>query len=107
MFLADVVGRVVATRRFEATQGYRLLWVQPLDHRGESAGQPEVALDTVLSGPGDRVVCVIGREASLAMDPPGRFSPVDLAIVGIVDRVDAVGRKAQPRQTEVEGSPRP
>ena len=88
MFLADVLGRVVATRRYDKTIGYRLLWVQPLDHHGEAAGQPEVALDTVLSGSGDRVICVIGREASMAMDLPGRFSPVDLAIVGIVDRVD-------------------
>jgi ethanolamine utilization protein EutN len=75
VFLADVLGRVVATRRYEKIHGYRLLWVQPLDHRGEPSGQPEVALDTVLSGPGDRVICVIGREASMA-------------IVGIVDRVD-------------------
>lgn len=88
MFLADVLGRVVATRRYDKTIGYRLLWVQPLDHHGKAAGQPEVALDTVLSGSGDRVICVIGREASMAMDLPGRFSPVDLAIVGIVDRVD-------------------
>lgn len=88
MFLADVLGRVVATRRYEKIHGYRLLWVQPLDHRGEPSGQPEVALDTVLSGPGDRVICVIGREASMAMDEAHRFSPVDLAIVGIVDRVD-------------------
>jgi ethanolamine utilization protein EutN len=95
MFLADVLGSVVATRRYEALQGYRLLWVQPLDHHGKEAGEPEVALDTALSGSGDRVICVIGREASLAMDPPERFSPVDLAIVGIVDRVDAVDVKAE------------
>ena len=89
MFLAQVLGSVVATRRYEGTVGYRLLWVQPLDQRGEPAGEPEVALDTVQSGAGDRVICVIGREASLAMDPPGRVSPVDLAVVAFADRVDA------------------
>lgn len=99
MFLAHVLGTVVATRRYEATRGYRLLWVQPLDHRGEPAGEPEVALDTVLSGSGDRVICVIGREASMAMDREERFSPVDLSIVGFVDRVDGnaeVAKKEKP-----------
>ena len=95
MFLAEVLGSVVATHRYEATRGYRLLWVQPLEHHGKRAGEPEVALDTTLSGPGDRVICVIGREASLAMDPPDRMRPVDLAIVGIVDRVDAGGGKTK------------
>lgn len=98
MFLADVLGRVVATRRYRATDGYRLLWVQPLDHDCKAAGQPEVALDTVLSGPGDRVFCVIGREASMAMDPSDRFSPVDLAIVGFVDRVDGDVEEAKKRR---------
>jgi microcompartment protein CcmK/EutM len=106
VFLADVLGRLVATRRYEATEGYRLLWVQPLDHRGESAGLPEVALDTVLSGPGDRVVCVIGREASLAMDGPERFSPVDLAIVGFVDRVDGDVEEAKKKRPARRGRKR-
>ena len=104
MFLAEVLGRLVATRRYGPTEGYRLLWVQPLDHRGAPAGEPEVALDTVLSGAGDRVICVIGREASLAMDPPHRFSPVDLAVVGIVDRVDAEGAGAGAPEAAARGS---
>lgn len=98
MFLADVLGSVVATRRYRETSAYRLFWVQPLDHTGEPAGDPQVALDTVLSGSGDRVFCVIGREASLAMDPPDRFSPVDLAIVGFVDRVDGDVEVAKPKK---------
>ena len=104
MFLADVLGRVVATRRYDKTIGYRLLWVQPLDHHGEAAGQPEVALDTVLSGTGDRVLCVIGREASMAMDLPDRFSPVDLAIVGIVDRVDTDADNGEPDNGQANGN---
>lgn len=99
MFLADVLGAVVATRRYEATRSYRLLWVQPLDHRGEPVGEPEVALDTVQSGAGDRVICVIGREASMAMDRPDRFAPVDLSIVGFVDRVDGAGEVAKKEKT--------
>lgn len=100
MFLAQVLGRLVASRRYEATGPYRLLWVRPLDHEGRPAGEPEVALDTVSSGVGDRVVCVIGREASMAMDPPERFSPVDLSIVAVVDRVDPAGRAAGGRKAE-------
>jgi ethanolamine utilization protein EutN len=42
-----------------------------------------VAIDTTPSGPGARVFFVRGREAAQALEDP--FTPVDAAIVGIVD----------------------
>jgi ethanolamine utilization protein EutN len=44
-------------------------------------------VDTVRAGRGDLVYLVGSREAALALDP--WFVPVDAAIVGIVDDVNA------------------
>ena len=89
MHLAQVIGTVVATRKHAGLVGYKLLVVQPLDHRRAPVGEPHVAVDVVRAGPGDLVYLVGSREAALAIDP--YFVPVDSAIVGIVDRVDAGG----------------
>lgn len=87
MYLGRVVGTVVCERKYEGLEGKRLLIVQPVDHRGEPSGPPEVAVDTVSARSQDLVYLVGSREASLALDPT--FVPVDSAIVGLVDSVDA------------------
>ncbi len=87
MYLGKVIGTVVCERKYEGLEGKRLLIVQPLDHRREKSGPPEVAVDTVSASPGTLVYLVGSREAALALDP--WFVPVDSAIVGIVDSVDA------------------
>ena len=46
-----------------------------------------MAVDTVSARPKDLVFLVGSREAALACDPT--FVPVDAAIVGLVDEVDA------------------
>lgn len=86
MFLARVIGTVVATVKYEGLEGSKLLLVQPVDPKGKSIGSPLVACDQAQAGPGDPVFCVSAREASHAMPIP--FVPVDAAIVGIVDSVD-------------------
>lgn len=83
MQLARVIGTVVATVRHEALEGVRLLLVQPHDHDGRPMGEPLVAADPLQAGPGCTVEYVIGREAALAL--PVTFTPVDAAIVRIVD----------------------
>ncbi len=85
MYLARVVGTVVAERKYEGLGGQKLLLVQPLDHEEKPLGGLEVAVDTVRAGSGDLVFLVGSREAALALEPS--FVPVDAAIVGIVDRV--------------------
>ena len=89
MYLGRVIGTVVATQKAEGLAGAKLLLVQPLDHHLATAGEAHVAVDTVRAGSGDLVYCVGSREAALALDP--WFVPVDAAIVGIVDQVDAGG----------------
>lgn len=87
MYLGRVIGTVVATRKYEGLEGQRFLVVQPVDHRQQPSGPAEVAVDTVSASPGTLVYLVGSREAALALEP--WFVPVDAAIVGIVDQVDA------------------
>lgn len=86
MYLARVTGSVVATRRAEGLEDVRLLWIQPEDSLGKPVGIPQVAADAVSARLGERVACVDGREAALAL--ARSFVPVDAAIVGHVDGVD-------------------
>lgn len=87
MYLGRVMGTVVAQRKYEGLEGVKLLVVQPLDHRRQPTGDPIVAADTVRAGPGELVYLTQAREAALALDP--WFVPVDAAIIGIVDELDA------------------
>ncbi len=88
MELGKVIGTVVASTIYDGLEGNRLLIVQPLDRHQKDRGTPVVAADGVsMAAPGDLVAVVASREASLAIrQPPG---PVDHAIVGIVDAVEA------------------
>lgn len=87
MYLGRVMGTVVAQQKYEGLEGVKLLIVQPLNHRHEPTGDPIVAADTVRAGPGELVYLTQAREAALALDP--WFVPVDAAIIGIVDQLDA------------------
>jgi ethanolamine utilization protein EutN len=87
MQLAEVIGTVVATVKYEGLDGVRFLLVQPLDRERQPEGRPVVAADAVaMAGRGELVYIVGSREAALAMPEP--FVPVDHAIVGIVDHVE-------------------
>ena len=86
MYLGQVIGTVVCERKYQGLEGKRLLIVQPVDHRRQPSGPPEVAVDAVSARQKDLVYLVGAREASLALDPS--FVPVDSAIVGLVDAVD-------------------
>jgi ethanolamine utilization protein EutN len=87
MYLARVIGTVVATQKAENMKGIRLLLVQPCDRDQKPLGEPHVAADATQAGVGDLVSCVGSREAALAFDPS--FAPIDAAVIGIVDAVSA------------------
>ncbi len=88
MQLARVIGTLVATRKYQGLEGVKFLIVQPLDKNRQPDGEPVVAADgTAQAGPGELVFIIASREAALAL--PEKFVPVDHAIVGIVDEVDA------------------
>jgi len=86
MQLAEVIGTVAASVKYEGLDGVKFLVVQPLDREQNPDGRPVVAADaTAMAGPGELVYMVASREAALALPEP--FVPVDHAIVGIVDAV--------------------
>ena len=87
MLFGRVKGTAVCTLKNPGTEGVKLLVVQPLNKKLEPVGGLQVAADVVQAGPGDLCVMVRSREAALAM-PEVKFVPVDLALVGIVDKLD-------------------
>lgn len=88
MLLARVIGHVVATQKHEAFVGSKLMLVQPTTIDDVPRGQALLAVDGVGAGVHERVLIVLeGRSAGEAIGRKG--APVDAAIVGIVDRVDA------------------
>ena len=89
MIIARVVGNVVATQKHETHHGKKILLIQPLDLEGQPTGDPVVALDSVDAGVGDRVLAV--QEGFSAMTSVGHVeSPIDAAVIGIVDLVEFV-----------------
>jgi len=86
---ARVIGTVWCTAKDETLRGIRLLVLQPETEAGVASGAALVAADTVSARPGDRVFFVRAREAAKAL--PGKFAPVDAAILGIVDGSEVEG----------------
>jgi microcompartment protein CcmK/EutM len=86
VILARVVGTVVATRKDDRLVGSKLLLVRAIDPRGKDEAGYLVAVDTVDAGLSDRVLVVSGSSARMAAGL--KDSPVDAAIVGVVDSVE-------------------
>jgi ethanolamine utilization protein EutN len=87
MVIGRVIGDVVATQKHSSHLGRKALLVQPLNLDGTSRGEAVVALDAVDAGLGDRVLLVM--EGFSAMTAVGRpESPIDMAVVGVIDSVD-------------------
>ena len=95
MLLGKVIGTVVSTQVYEGLQGVPMLLVQPLAKDGAEKGASVVCADgTRMAGPGELVYYEGGREAAMTLSP--WFVPVDHAIVGIVDGVQAPQWKGGP-----------
>ena len=86
MILARVVGTVVATRKDDRLVSSKLLVARPIDPKGKAEGSYLVAVDTVDAGVGETVLIVSGSSARMANGM--KDTPVDAAVVGIVDTVD-------------------
>jgi len=86
MLLAKIVGTVVATRKDPRLVSQKLLLARPVDPKGKTEGNYLVAIDTVDAGVGETVLIVSGSSARLAAGM--KDTPVDAAIVGIIDSVD-------------------
>lgn len=85
MIIAKVVGSVVATRKNENLIGHKLMIVEPLENSAVNAGR-FVSIDNVGAGVGETVLVSLGRSAAVGCDFPD--TPIDAAIVGIVDSIN-------------------
>ncbi|HEV8253386.1 MAG TPA: EutN/CcmL family microcompartment protein [Vicinamibacteria bacterium] len=86
MLLGRVVGTVVSTRKDERLMGAKLLIVRTVDPQGRDEAAHMVAVDTVDAGFSDRVLVVTGSSARMAAGL--KDTPVDAAIIGVVDTVE-------------------
>ncbi|HEY7838890.1 MAG TPA: EutN/CcmL family microcompartment protein [Terriglobales bacterium] len=94
MIIARVVGEVVATQKHPSHDEAKLLLVAPESIAGtQPAGTSPaalIAIDAVGAGIGERVLVVLDGYA--AMSAVGRpRSPIDAAILGIIDEVAVPG----------------
>jgi ethanolamine utilization protein EutN len=87
MLIARVIGEMVSTEKHPSHVGRKALVVQPLDLDGTNRGDPVIAFDAVDAGVGDQVLLVTeGFSAMTSVQRPE--SPIDMAVVGVIDRID-------------------
>lgn len=91
MIIAKIVGSVVATTKDEKLNGKKLLVVQPLNMETiEPDGKQLVSVDTVGSGVGE-IVMVVGGSSARQTETT-KDTPVDSAIVGVIDYITIEGK---------------
>ena len=90
MFLAEVVGTVVAPVQIRVLDGEKLLLLRPVKPDGSRTGKTRIAIDRAQAGVGDRVLVLDegngGRQ--ILGDPK---APVKTIVVGVVDYVERDG----------------
>ena len=101
MTLGRVVGTVVATRKEEKLQGFKLLVVEALGLDLQPTGAFTVAVDAVGAGQGEVVLTAAGSSARLTHQTQDR--PVDAVILAIVDSVEAGGETRYEKATSATG----
>lgn len=85
MIVGKVVGTVVATRKNDKLVGSKFLIVEPFSSMGKNTGR-FVAVDNVGAGIGENVLVTTGSAARVLENM--KDSPIDAAIVGIVDNIN-------------------
>jgi len=86
MIICKVIGNVWATRKKESLNGLKLMVVRRIDMSSDDeqmTGDSFVAVDCVGAGIGEPVLVTTGSSARQALT--NQDSPVDAAIVGIID----------------------
>ena len=67
MFLGKVIGNVWATKKYEALNSFKLLFVQPINADNQELGEPIIAVDTVGAGPGEIIFYITASEAVIPL----------------------------------------
>lgn len=87
MLISRVIGEIVSTRKHPSHEGQKILLVQPLQLDGTNRGNALVAMDAAGAGVGDLVL--VALDGYSAMSSVGRpNSPIDMAVIGVIDRVE-------------------
>ena len=82
MLIGKVIGRVVSTRKNENLVENKFMIVEPLPEMGNPDNKL-IAIDNIGAGIGETVLVALGSAARIGCNMES--SPVDAAIVGIVD----------------------
>jgi ethanolamine utilization protein EutN/carbon dioxide concentrating mechanism protein CcmL len=89
MLLGKVVGTLVATRKDEKLEGFRLMVVKQLNIENEETGGYVIAADSVQAGVGDTVLYATGSSARQTVLTDKK--PCDAVLMAIVDTWEVGG----------------
>jgi len=89
MLLGRVVGTLVATRKDEKLEGFKLLVVKQLDIDNEETGSYVIAADAVQAGVGDTVLYATGSSARQTVLTDKK--PCDAVLMAVVDTWEVGG----------------
>jgi microcompartment protein CcmK/EutM len=92
MIIGKVVGAAVASIKLDALKASKILVICPADAQGNATGAAFLAVDLVGAGDGELVVVSQGSSARMAIGQ--NSSPVDAAIIGILDTINYCGEVA-------------
>ncbi|MCR4890584.1 MAG: EutN/CcmL family microcompartment protein [Lachnospiraceae bacterium] len=85
MYIAKVVGNVVATRKEESLVGTRFMIIQQVDKHENPIGNEVVAADYIGAGKGE--IVLVGTGSSVRVGDVNKGKPIDAAILGIIDEI--------------------
>jgi microcompartment protein CcmK/EutM len=89
MLLGRVVGTLVATRKDEKLEGFKLLVVKQLNTDNEETGGYVIAADAVQAGVGDTVLYATGSSARQTVLTDKK--PCDAVLMAVVDTWEVGG----------------
>ncbi|MFN2156203.1 MAG: EutN/CcmL family microcompartment protein [Anaerolineae bacterium] len=89
MLLGKVVGTLVATRKDEKLEGFRLMVVKQLNIDNEETGGYVIAADAVQAGVGDTVLYATGSSARQTVLTDKK--PCDAVLMAVVDTWEVGG----------------
>ena len=93
MFLAEVIGTVVAPVQIPLLEGKTLLLLRPVDANGNRVGKTRVGIDHCQAGVGDRVLVMDeGNSARQMLDDANAAAKT--MVVGVVDYIESKGSLA-------------
>jgi microcompartment protein CcmK/EutM len=84
VLLARVDGNVVATTKHASLRGWKLTICQPITREGTPEGAPQIAIDPLGAGTGERVIISSDGQATRRLVGDD-YSPARWILIGIVD----------------------